>query len=178
MSRHRRIPARGLGRRALAVFDHAVNAGAVLAAALLIAVMVMTTVKVVFRYGFREGLIGIDQISGTMLLYIAFLGAAWVLRRDEHVTLDLVVGGLGPAVRRRLLILTSFLGAAVCLVLALFGTLEVISSIQRGIRIPAEIEMPRAINLVVIPLGCLCLGLEFIRRLVRTLDAAPATGGD
>ena len=168
---------RGPARRALALFDHAVNAGAVLAATLLIAVMVLTTVKVVFRYGFREGLLGVDQISGTMLLYVAFLGAAWVLRRDEHVTLDLVIGVLGPAARRRLLILTSSLGAAVCLLLALFGTLEVISSLDRGIRIPAEIEMPRAINLVVIPLGCLCLGLEFIRRLVRAFAAAPAAGG-
>ncbi len=176
MSRRRGGSADDPAGRALAVFDHAVSAGAALAAALLVAVMVITTVKVVFRYGFREGLLGVDQISGTMLLYVAFLGAAWVLRRDEHVTLDLVIGALVPAVRRRLLILSSSLGAAVCLVLALFGTLEMISSLERGIRIPAEIEMPRAINLAVIPLGCLFLGLEFLRKLFRALAGAPAGG--
>ena len=141
-----------------------VDAGAVLAAVLLVAVMLATTVKVVFRYGLREGLIGVDQISGTMLLYITFLGAAWVLRRDEHVTLDLLVNVLRPSVRRRLLVASSILGALICLAVATFGAVEVISSWHRGIRIPAEIEYLRAINLAVIPIGFLCLGLQFARR--------------
>lgn len=148
-------------------FDLIVDGGAVLAAVLMVAVMLTTTVKVVFRYGLREGLIGIDQISGTMLLYITFLGAAWVLRREEHVTLDLLVGGLGPGVRRHLLIWGSLAGAAVCLTISGFGTFETVTSWQRGIRIPAELEMPRAINLVAIPIGCLFLGLQFIRRAWR-----------
>lgn len=156
----------------LRVFDLILNTGAVLAAVLLIAVMLATSVKVVFRYGLREGLIGVDQISGTMLLYITFLGAAWVLRREEHVTIDLLLSALSPAVRRHLHVVSSVLGALVCLTLAVFGTIEVISSWQKGIRIPAEIEIPRAINLVVIPLGYLCLGLQFIRRARRGPRAA------
>ena len=88
--------------RAIRAFDLIVDGGAILAAVLMVAVMLTTTVKVVFRYGLREGLIGIDQISGTMLLYITFLGAAWVLRREEHVTLDLVVGRIAPQARRQI----------------------------------------------------------------------------
>lgn len=152
------------GAKAMRLFDLIVDAGGVLAAVLLIAVMLATTIKVVFRYGLREGLIGVDQISGTMLLYITFLGAAWVLRRDEHVTLDLVVNVLRPSIRRRLLVFSSILGALLCLAVAVFGTVEVISSLQRGIRIPAELEIPRAINLVVIPIGFLFLALQFVRR--------------
>jgi TRAP-type C4-dicarboxylate transport system permease small subunit len=144
--------------------DRIIDAGAFLAAALLIAVMLATTIKVVFRYGLREGLIGVDQISGTMLLYIAFLGAAWVLRREEHVTLDIVLNSVRPTLRRRMLIASSVLGGLICLTLALAGTVEVISSLQRGIKIPSELEMPRAVNLVVIPLGCFFLGLQFLRR--------------
>ncbi len=152
------------GAGVIRLFDLIIDAGAVLAAVLLIAVMLATTIKVVFRYGLREGLIGVDQISGTMLLYITFLGAAWVLRREEHVTLDLLINALRPSVRRRLLVVSSIFGALVCLAVAVFGTVEVISSLQHGVRIPAELEIPRAVNLVVIPLGFLCLGLQFIRR--------------
>jgi len=154
----------GAGARVMRLFDLIVDAGGVLAGVLLVAVMLATTIKVVFRYGLREGLIGVDQISGTMLLYITFLGAAWVLRRDEHVTLDLLANALRPSIQRRLLVLSSILGALICLAVALFGTVEVISSLRRGIRIPAEIEIPRAINLVVIPIGFLFLGLQFARR--------------
>ena len=155
------------GSRAVRVFDLIVDGGAILAAVLMVAVMLTTTIKVVFRYGLREGLIGIDQISGTMLLYITFLGAAWVLRREEHVTLDLLVGRIGPEVRRQLLIWGSVAGALVCLAVSGFGTFETVTSWQRGIRIPAELEIPRAINLVAIPVGCLFLGLQFVRRAWR-----------
>ena len=169
------------GSRAIRAFDLIVDGGAALAAILMVAVMLTTTVKVVFRYGLREGLIGIDQISGTMLLYITFLGAAWVLRREEHVTLDLVVGRIAPEARRQLLIWGSVAGALVCLAVTGFGAFETITSWQRGIRIPAELEIPRAINLAVIPVGCLFLGLQFLRRAWRhwrgLATASPAVSG-
>lgn len=166
-------PARGSawGR----AFDAVLDAGAALAAVLLLGVMLVTSIKVIFRYGFHEGLIGVDQISGTMLLYITFLGAAWVLRREEHVSIDLLITGLRPRVRRRLDVVTSIIGAAVCLVVAFYGTQEAFTSWQRGIRIAAELEMLRVINLAVIPLGCLCLGLQFLRRArARLRGAAPS----
>jgi TRAP-type C4-dicarboxylate transport system permease small subunit len=169
-------PAGDRGGRGL--FDRVIDLGAALAAALLIAIMLATTIKVIFRYVLNQGLIGIDQISGTLLLYITFLGAAWVLRREDHVAIDLLVAGRSPKVRRRFHVVSSILGALVCLVLTVAGTLEVIGSWQRGVLIPAEIEIPRAINLVVIPLGSLCLGLQFVRRAWSARpDAGPVPGG-
>jgi TRAP-type C4-dicarboxylate transport system permease small subunit len=158
------------------VFHRIIDTGAVLAAVLLVAVMLLTTVKVVYRYGLQQSPVGVDQLSGTALLYIAFLGAAWVLRPDEHVTIDLLLGNVAPRTRRILLIASALIGAIVCLALAGFGAVEVVTSIQRGIRIPAEIEMPRAVNLAVISLGCLLLGLQFLRRALhlRSNDALPS----
>jgi TRAP-type C4-dicarboxylate transport system permease small subunit len=161
---------------ALRVFDFIIDTGAALAALLLIVTMLATTVKVFFRYGLEQSLIGVDQISGTMLLYIAFLGAAWVLRRDEHVTIDLLLGHVRPRTRWGLMVMSSFIGAAVCFVVAVFGVVEVVGSIERGIRVPAEIEMPRAVNLIVIPFGFLCMGLQFLRRAlgdIRRADIPP-----
>ena len=109
-------------------------------------------------------LIGIDQISGTMLLWITFLGAAWVLRREEHITIDLVFSNISPEAQRWLGVVNSIICALVCLVLTVYGLTEVITSWQRGIRIPAEIEMPRYLNLMVIPLGTFFLWLQFMRR--------------
>jgi TRAP-type C4-dicarboxylate transport system permease small subunit len=140
------------------------NVGAALAAVLLCAIMLATVVKVVFRYGLNESLIGVDQLSGTSMLYITFLGAAWVLRREEHGTIDLLLSALRPQAKLRMIAISSVIGALICLTVALFGTLEVISSWQRGVQIPNELEYPRAFNLVIIPLGFLCLGLQFLRR--------------
>ncbi|MDE0212721.1 MAG: TRAP transporter small permease [Deltaproteobacteria bacterium] len=150
------------GKKIIRIFDWLLDAGAALSGALLVAVMLLTSIKVFFRYGLREGLLGVDQISGTLLVYIAFLGAAWVLRREEHVTIDLLVTRLGAASRRRLTCFNSAIGALICLVLAYYGTVEAVTSWQRGILIPAEIEIPRVINLGVIPVGCFLLSLQFM----------------
>ena len=158
------------GKKIIRIFDSVLDAGAALSGALLVAVMLLTSIKVVFRYGLREGLMGVDQISGTLLLYIAFLGAAWVLRREEHVTIDLLVTQLGPRNRRWLTCTNSVLGALICLVVAFYGTVEAVTSWQRGILIPAEIEIPRVINLGVIPLGAFLLSLQFLRRAGQALD--------
>jgi hypothetical protein len=49
-------------------------------------------------------------------------------------------------------------------VTTVYGLTEVITSWQRDIRIPAEIEIPRYLNLMVIPLGTFFLWLQFMRR--------------
>lgn len=152
------------GKKIAHIFNSIVNIGGALSGGLLVVVMLLTSIKVIFRYVLREGLLGVDQISGTLLLYITFLGAAWVLRREEHVTIDLLVTRLSPKVQRWMNVFNSILGALICLILTIYGTLEVINSWQRGILIPAEIEIPRVINLAVIPLGSFFLFLQFMRR--------------
>ncbi len=152
------------GGKKTSIFDTILNIGGALAGGLLVAVMLMVCTKVFFRYVLGQGLLGIDQITGTLMIYITFFGAAWVLRREEHVTIDFLVAGLDPNLQRWFRVVTSVVCAVVCLVLTVYGTIEVISSWQRGILIPAEIEMPRAINLAVIPLGALLLFIQFIRR--------------
>jgi C4-dicarboxylate transporter DctQ subunit len=154
---------------AMRIFDRIVDTGATIAATLLVCIMIMTVVKVFFRYVLRTGLVGVDQISGTLLLYIAVLGAAWVLRREEHVIVDLVLGHVSEKTRSFLLVVSSLLGAMVCFLVAVFGTIELVNSLERGIRIPAEIEMPRAVNLIGIPIGFLLLALQFLRRALAAL---------
>ena len=161
-------------KKSTQVFDSILNTGGALAGGLMITVMLLTCVKVFFRYVLREGLLGVDQISGTLLLYITFLGGAWVLRREEHVTIDLLVTRLSPKIQRWLNIVNSIIGALICLILTLYGTMEVVYSWQRGILIPAEIEIPRVVNLAVIPLGSFFLWLQFIRRARRHLCGGEA----
>lgn len=148
-------------------FDFILNFFAVIAACLLVAMMLLTVMKVVLRALFHHGILGIDQITGTMMVYITFLAAAWVLRRDGHVTVDIVIANLRPEIQRVVMFFGSLIGAAVCLALTWFATKAVLLSLQRGILIAAEIEIPRAVNLVVIPIGCFLLGIEFLRRAAR-----------
>jgi C4-dicarboxylate transporter DctQ subunit len=69
------------------LFDRILLAGGILSGCVLIIIMLMVTVKVIFRYVLNEGLIGVDLLSGTLLVYMTFLGAAWVLKHEQHVVL-------------------------------------------------------------------------------------------
>jgi TRAP-type C4-dicarboxylate transport system permease small subunit len=148
-------------------FDILLNALAVLAGGLLVALMLATVVKVGMRAIFGYGILGIDQISGTLMVYITFLGAAWVLRNEGHVTVDLLTALLPANAERIAQIAGSLISGVACLIVAYYSLETVELSLKRGVVVAAEIEIPRAINLALIPLGCLLLGIEFIRRALR-----------
>lgn len=149
------------------ILDRIVDLGALLASIVLLVMMLATVIKVALRTFFNHGLLGIDQVSGTMMVYLTFLGAAWVLRRDGHVSVDIITSNLPAGAQRVVLVASSLIGAAVCFVLTWFATKAVLLSLSRGIVVAAELEIPRAVNLWVIPLGCFLLGLEFLRRTLR-----------
>jgi C4-dicarboxylate transporter, DctQ subunit len=149
------------------LFDAITNALAYIASAILVVMMLATVFKVALRVVFNHGILGIDQLTGIMMVYMTFLGAAWVLRQEGHVTVDLIVTQVPANVRKVMLVTSSLIGAAACLAITWFGTNAVMLSLSRRVMVAAELEIPRAVNLAVIPLGCLLLGIEFLRRAVR-----------
>ncbi len=154
-------------KKLLRLFDLILNALAVAAGAVLMTMMLATVVKVVLRVFFNHGLLGIDQVSGIMMVYLTFFGAAWVLRNEGHVTIDILTSALPEKARRVVGVVCSLVGAAACLTIAYFSTVATGLSIQRGVMVAAELEIPRAVNLWAIPFGCTLLGLEFLRRAAR-----------
>lgn len=146
------------------IFDWLVNALAVVASLLLIAIMLATVFKVFLRGVAGHGIIGIDQLSGTAMVYLTFLGGVWVLRSNGHVAIDLLISGGRPSLSRRLVLVNSLIGAAVCFVVAYFGAIAIQHSLARGIMVATELEIPRAIGLIPIPVGALLMGIEFLRR--------------
>jgi TRAP-type transport system small permease protein len=60
------------------------------AAALLFAMMLLTFVDVVGRYLFNQSVVGAFEITEIMMALLIFAGLPLVVRREEHVTVDLV----------------------------------------------------------------------------------------
>lgn len=160
------------------LFDLILKAGGGLAGLLMVAIMLMVCAKVVMRYVLGLGWVGVDQISGSMLLYITFLGAGWVLLREKHVAIDILTGRLSEQSQRRLTTITSIVCALLCLLLFAYGANEVVYSWKRGFRVAAELEIPRAFNLFVIPLGSLLLCFQFLRRALGADASVQAGDGE
>ncbi len=144
-------------------FDALVTACAVAAAGLLGFVTFSISYAILARAVGWEMPIWTVQFNEYALLWTTFLGAAWVLRRGGHVNIDLLVRRLSPKGQRFASGLHRFLGAGVCGVLALFTGTMVWDHYRRGVVDVQAVDVPKALVLVVIPLGFALLAAQFLR---------------
>ena len=100
------------------IFERTNNLLAFIAGVIIIFTMAAVTYEVIMRYFLNRPTLWVVEVSGYSLLFITFLGAAWVLRRGGHVRIDLLTNRLKPRNQIRLNIITSIMAAIICLVIA------------------------------------------------------------
>ncbi len=145
------------------IFDRILDLGAGATGVILMLIMLVVSVKVFFRYVLTIGIVGIDELSGLALLYITFFAGAWVLRRGDHVIIDLLSSHFNPGVKRWLGFITSVMGTVICAVLMWYGTMAIMDLWQKDIVTPTELELSRAAIISVIPFGFMLLTIQFMR---------------
>ena len=110
------------------------------------------------------------QFSEYSLLWMTFLGTAWVLRRRKHVAMDIVTGRFNPRNRRIAEIVHSLMGIGLCGILCWFSSRMTLNLFQRGVTDVQAIDIPKHLVVIVIPIGFLLLTLQFVRNLVAGLE--------
>ena len=106
------------------IFDRTIQVATLLAGILLIFLMLSVSADVVLRYFLGRPIGWVKEVAEYILLYIPFLVAAWVLRREGHVKMDMVLTRLNPRTQALVNIVTSSLGAVTFLVI--LGILTII----------------------------------------------------
>jgi len=154
------------------IFDKCVVALAVGAALTITFMMISISIGVGTRYLLNLAPTWLIEFNGYMMVFTAFFCAAWVLKEDGHVRVDLVLTHLKPKTQNILNFLTSIVGTGVCAIITWFGILTVVDHFQRHALTPTDMEIPLYLLLVVIPLGMLALTLQFVRRAAHYLDLA------
>jgi TRAP-type C4-dicarboxylate transport system permease small subunit len=156
--------------------DGIINGMAVIAGLLLMFMMFSICYEVVLRYFLFSPLTWVTEISEYILLYATFLGAPWVLKKDAHVKVDIVIARLGFKARKIVNLVTSLISIAVCLVLVWFGTQMSVDLFQRGIPVIKSLSVPKFLLVGIIPLGGVFLAIQFIRRIYESsLDLKNST---
>ena len=89
------VPRRGWERRVEAILG-------VAASAILLALMLLTFVDVVARYGFNRPVRGAFEITELMLVVLIFAGLPLVSYADEHALMDFIDRLLGARAQRLL----------------------------------------------------------------------------
>lgn len=151
-------------RRLNKFFDRTIDVLVLFSGFLLLFSMLSVSLAVSARYFFGYTTVWVLELNEFALLYITFLSAAWVLRRERHVIMDIVIQRLNLRIQHIINLATSIFCSCVCLCIMWFGVRLVWQHIQAGRMLTEGIRLPSAVILFVIPFGFLLLFIQFFKR--------------
>lgn len=156
--------------KANAAFDRIIHILAILAAFLLAFIMLAVCSDVIMRYFFSRPMFWVTEVTEYCLLWVTFLATAWVLSRDNHVVMDLVIGHMKPEIRATMGIITSIIGIAICLLVTWYGAKVTLDVFRRDLLLSTVLTPPAYILFIIIPVGSLLLTIQFIRRAFHYVE--------
>lgn len=142
------------------------NIMVVIAALLLIISVLTVAIEIIARFLADTSFVWVIELNEYILLYLPFLVAAWLLRTNGHITLDLI-DGLSNKLNYWLGIVVNLIGIFVCTIVTWYGTLSTIDFFVREVHSYSVLKIPQVYVVIIIPVGALVLTLEFIRKLYR-----------
>jgi TRAP-type C4-dicarboxylate transport system permease small subunit len=151
---------RGLG----IIFDGALNVTAFLSGLLLIVLMLLVCMAVVLRYFFKSPLGWSTEVSQYIFVFMGNLVIAWVLRREKHVKVDVLVNSLNRKTQGLINIITSAAGTVTSFIITLFAVRVTWDLYRTSYFEPTILMIPKSIFIAVIAFGCLMLSIQFTRR--------------
>lgn len=137
-----------------------------LAGGLLMFSTVGTCIDVILRYCFNRPIHWMLEITEYIMLYIPFLGAGLVLKEEGHIRVDILINHLSQQTRKRLDMLTSFLGGLVMLTYTYFGGQVTWDHFKRGVPALESLKTPLFLILMIIPVGSFFFAVQFFRQMV------------
>jgi TRAP-type C4-dicarboxylate transport system permease small subunit len=138
---------------------------AAVAAVLLGVTALLVTGDVVARNLGLGTLPWILEVSEYVLPLATFLVAPWLLHRNEHVRLDILLTALPSRLGRGLDRTADLVGLAVCAVFVVYGARAIASSAQQGSLVIKSIVFPEWWLYAPVPACFALLAIEFVRRL-------------
>ena len=145
------------------------DALAVIAALLLLAMVIIVTGDIVLRNVANKGFVWANEVSEYSLYLITLLTAPWLLRRGQHVRLDLVLTAVPKRIAFIMEAVGDILGFVVCLIMIRYGTLMTLDAIRSGSVTIKNLTFPEWWLLAPLPLTFLLLAIEFVFRFLRLL---------
>ncbi|MFC2068927.1 TRAP transporter small permease [Chloroflexota bacterium] len=145
-------------------FDSITRVSAFISAIFLIFIILAVTIGVSMRYLFDSPQAWVIELCEYSLLYIVFLGSAWLLAKDGHISMDLVINRLRPITQAIINTITYFVCMVVSLIIIWYGILVVIDSYQKGLFYYTVLETPTYPILAIVPIGSFLLFIQFMRR--------------
>jgi TRAP-type C4-dicarboxylate transport system permease small subunit len=140
-------------------WDRIIDTIMIIAGVLLWGQMLIVNVEV-FSRSLGRPTTWVTEISSILVLWIPFMIAGWVLRKEGHVKMDLLVERLSLRSQALVNFVTSLIGVVVMLIVTLSGFVTTLSWI--GNRTPTMLMLPRSPIIGIIFFGSLLFAVQFL----------------
>ena len=138
-----------------------------ISAFLVLALTAMVTLNVLLRNAFGARVAGDVELSEYAMLLITASAAPWLLRKGQHVRIDLMLRQLPSLAGWCCEVFVDALGFVVSLLMTWYGTKVLIVSIADGNKIVKEFTIPEWWTLWPLPLMFALVAVEFVFRFRR-----------
>ena len=119
-----------------------------------------------------------NEISEAMLFLVTLLTAPWLLRRGQHIRVDIVLRAVPPRVGWVFEWAVDLLGLACCALIAWYSARAAFASFKAGSMSIKTLVTPEWWLLSVLPLAFTCLTIEMLFRMRRLWLAERAPRDD
>ena len=152
------------------IYTWCINSGAALSGFLIAFIMLVMSAHVLMRYFLLMPIKWAVEITEYLMVWITFLGVAWVLRENAHIRVDIISTRLKPRAQALLNAVTNSVIALVCLVLTILGIIVTYESIIRGAARVYLYTVPLWILIICIPLSCFFTCIQAIKMVREYLQ--------
>jgi len=118
------------------------------------------------------------EFSEYFMVMIIFMGAAWVLKGEGHIIIDVVTRLLEHRTRCRVDSVTSWIMAAILLIITCWGGLATYKDFVSGYVMWKTVLTPVWILDIFIPVGCFLLFIQSVKRARRYWQLARKTSSE
>jgi TRAP-type transport system small permease protein len=154
-------------KRLSAFFGHVFDALAGSAALILLAMVVVVSGDIILRNVARSGFPWANEVSEYALYIITLLAAPWLLRRGQHVRIDLILTFVPSRVAWLMEAVGDIVGFVVCLIMMRYGVKMVIDSAMHGSLTIKNLVFPEWWLLAPLPVVFALIAVEFVFRFDR-----------
>lgn len=151
------------------VFERLLDVFAALSAAALAFMAVAICYEVALRQVFQVVPVWVNDVTAFILLGVTFAGGAYVLARDGHTRVDILLPLIKGRPRAVLDLVSTLLGFAAAAVLAAAAFYSVLDNYERGTRVVRALQFEKWIVLTPILIGSVLIAITFLQAAWRIL---------
>ncbi|MBM3537102.1 MAG: TRAP transporter small permease [Alphaproteobacteria bacterium] len=156
-------------QKASAAYERLLNGLAAAAALILLGAVLLVTADILLRNLTRSGFPWANEVSEYALFFITVLTAPWLLRRGQHVRLDLLLAAVPGRLAWLMEVMADLVGFAICVVLVRYSLIMTWDSWRLGSITIKNLVFPEWWTLAPLPVCLILLTVEFVFRFQRLL---------